>query len=53
MNDEATPLYQDIIDNMRIGLMFLKQEFDITPRVAWYIDPFGHSITNVRIFLPL
>jgi hypothetical protein len=47
MNDEATPYFQDIIDNLRIGLLFLKKEFDYTPKVAWYIDPFGHSLTNV------
>jgi alpha-mannosidase len=50
MNDEATPYYQDMIDNMRIGMLFLKEEFDIIPRVAWYIDPFGHSITHVKLF---
>jgi alpha-mannosidase len=47
MNDEATPLYQDMIDNMRMGLAFLKEEFDIVPGAAWYIDSFGHSNTNV------
>jgi alpha-mannosidase len=47
MNDEATPYYQDLIDNMRMGLHFLKVEFGVIPKVAWYIDPFGHSMTNV------
>jgi hypothetical protein len=55
MNDEAAPYYQDMIDNMRMGLLFLKEEFkdlkvDPIPRTAWYIDPFGHSMTNVRFF---
>ena len=47
MNDEATAHYQHIIDQMRIGMDFLKSEFGVTPKVAWSIDPFGHSTTNV------
>ena len=51
MNDEADTIYQDIIDQMRLGLDFLKEEFDVTPNVAWSIDPFGHSKTHVIIFI--
>jgi lysosomal alpha-mannosidase len=47
MNDEAASNYQDIIDQMRLGLHFLEKEFQVRPRTAWYIDPFGHSKTNV------
>jgi len=50
MNDEADTLYNNILDQMRIGLNFLYEEFDITPKVAWSIDPFGHSITNVSLY---
>jgi alpha-mannosidase len=49
MNDEATVHYQHVIDQMRIGMHFLKKEFDYTPRIAWYLDPFGHSLTNAYL----
>jgi lysosomal alpha-mannosidase len=55
MNDEATPHYQDLIDNMRMGMQFIKEEFgeQFVPKVAWYIDPFGHSMTNVKDLITL
>ena len=43
MHDEAGTYYKHLIDNMRIGLKFLKEEFNITPKIGWFIDPFGHS----------
>jgi len=46
MHDEAATYYQHSIDQMRLGLLFLKQEFDFVPEVAWFIDPFGHSASN-------
>jgi lysosomal alpha-mannosidase len=49
MHDEATTYYQHIIDQMRLGLMFLKEEFDYKPKIAWFIDPFGHSSANAYI----
>jgi hypothetical protein len=49
MNDEANTYYQDIIDQIRLGMQFLKNEFDIIPRTAWYLDPFGHSLTNTYL----
>jgi len=49
MHDEATSYYQHTIDQMRLGLLFLKQEFDYVPEVAWFIDPFGHSASNAYI----
>ena len=48
-NDEATPLYYDIIDQMRIGHQYLLEEFGIIPKTGWYIDSFGHSIGNAYI----
>ena len=51
MHDEAASYYQHSIDNMRLGLLFLKREFNITPDIAWSIDPFGHSASNVKIFI--
>jgi len=35
MNDEACPIYTDIIDNMRIGHQFLMKEFGISPTIGW------------------
>lgn len=45
MPDEAGPTYRDMLINMEKGLGFLEQEFGpkARPRVAWSIDPFGHS----------
>jgi len=52
-NDEATPLYYDIIDQMRIGHQYLLEEFGIIPKTGWYIDSFGHSIGNAYILSEL
>jgi len=49
MHDEAGTYYKHLIDNMRIGLKFLKEEFNITPRIGWFIDPFGHSSATSHI----
>ena len=49
MHDEANSYYQDMLDQMRLGLHFLKTEFNIQPQTAWQIDPFGHSSTNAYI----
>jgi len=49
MHDEATSYYQHTIDQMRLGLLFLKQEFNYVPEVAWFIDPFGNSASNAYI----
>ena len=50
MHDEACPTYEEMISNMMIGHQFALQEFGVTPRVGWQIDPFGHSSTNARLF---
>jgi lysosomal alpha-mannosidase len=50
MNDEACPHYEDIIVNMLHGHSFLLEEFGVRPRIAWHIDPFGHSNANPRLF---
>ena len=49
MHDEAAVYYKHLIDNMRLGLKFLKEEFNITPKVGWFIDPFGHSSATSHI----
>ena len=49
-NDEACPVYEDILDNMVTGHSFLQKEFGVTPRVAWLLDSFGHSSANARLY---
>ena len=49
MHDEACPIYEDIIDNMKIGPEFILKEFGEKPRIGWSIDPFGHSNANARM----
>ena len=49
MHDEAGSYYKHSIDNMRIGLKFLKEEFNVIPKVGLLIDPFGHSSATAHI----
>ena len=52
MNDEASTNYNAIIDQMTYGLNFVQEKFgsDARPRIAWHIDPFGHSSEQASIF---
>ena len=52
MNDEASTHYNAIIDQMTLGLQFIQETFGdaARPRVAWHIDPFGHSAEQASIF---
>ena len=50
MSDEATPYYEDFIDQMTIGLRWLKDTFNYVPEVAWHIDPFGHQAASASMF---
>ncbi|XP_065912002.1 lysosomal alpha-mannosidase-like isoform X1 [Dysidea avara] len=52
MNDEATTDYNAIIDQMSLGLRFISNTFgsQYRPRVAWHIDPFGHSAEQASLF---
>ncbi|XP_015893890.3 probable alpha-mannosidase At5g13980 isoform X2 [Ziziphus jujuba] len=49
MHDEATTHYIDMIDQTTLGHQFIKEEFDVTPRIGWQIDPFGHSAVQAYL----
>lgn len=46
MHDEATCHYTAMVDQTALGHQFLRDEFNVTPRIGWQIDPFGHSATQ-------
>ena len=49
MHDEAATHYIDMIDQTALGHRFIKEEFGVTPRVGWQIDPFGHSAVQAYL----
>lgn len=49
MHDEASPHYIDMIDQTTLGHRFIKEEFNVTPRIGWQIDPFGHSAVQAYL----
>ena len=52
-SDEATPLWSDVIENIKVGNDFLMREFGIQPKVAWHADAFGHSAETPHLFQQL
>lgn len=51
MHDEAAAHYTDMIDQMTLGHVFLEQQFNVTPKTSWQIDPFGHSSTHASLIM--
>ena len=49
MHDEATTHFIGMIDQTSLGHEFLKRELGYIPRVAWQLDPFGHSATQASL----
>ena len=49
MHDEATTHYIGMIDQTTLGHSFLKRELGIIPKVAWQLDPFGHSSSQASL----
>ncbi|KAL4564850.1 hypothetical protein LXL04_028923 [Taraxacum kok-saghyz] len=43
MHDETEPHYIDMIDQTTYEHKFIKQQFNVTPRIGCEIDHFGHS----------
>jgi len=49
-HDEACPSFNAIITNIYEGHRFLKDEFNVVPKVAWQLDTFGNSAGNALLF---
>ena len=48
--DEACPNYADVLRNFEEGHDFTMREFNMTPTIAWQLDPFGHSSGIAQLF---
>ncbi|CAN8008180.1 unnamed protein product [Ixodes pacificus] len=52
MNDEASTLYTDVVDQMTLGHRWINATFGpcALPRAVWQLDPFGHSKEQAALF---
>jgi hypothetical protein len=50
MGDEATSYFVDATIQLRLGLEFLKNTFNITPHIAWLLDEFGHTMSHAYMY---
>uniref|UniRef100_A0AAF5RUV4 Alpha-mannosidase n=2 Tax=Wuchereria bancrofti TaxID=6293 RepID=A0AAF5RUV4_WUCBA len=44
MNDEATPYFWEVIENIIVGHQYVQEILNITPTTSWSVDPFGHGL---------
>ena len=49
-NDEANPDPFAVINQVTSGHEYLLKNFGVQPRIAWQIDPFGHSAATASLF---
>jgi len=49
-HDEANPDAIAVINQISEGHQYLAANFGVQPRIAWQIDPFGHSSTTPSLF---
>eukprot|EP01133_Synstelium_polycarpum_P015071 gene15071-17840_t len=49
-NDEAVSNFNDVLDQMTEGHLWLKDNLNQTVDYAWQIDPFGHSSLTPTMF---
>ena len=50
MEDNAASHFRDGISQLRLGLEFLKDNFNITPKIVWALDQFGYSMAHTYIY---
>lgn len=50
MADEAVNSYEAVVNQLTYGHRYLRDNFNVTPSVAWHIDPFGASATFPTMF---
>ena len=53
MHDEADPSLFGILNQMHLGLKFLRDTLGARPTVEWHIDPFGHSVFMPELYSQL
>lgn len=49
-NDEANPDVGQVVEQVSEGHEWLRAHFGVTPRIAWQIDPFGHSSLTPALY---
>ena len=52
-NDESLSDLKSIINQMNLGLQYLEERFNATPKVGWQIDPFGYNHFMPGVFSEL
>jgi alpha-mannosidase len=49
-NDEAGSSLEVIVNQVTDGHEYLLKNFGVKPRIAWQVDPFGHSSLTPTLF---